>query len=406
MFDFKARHIIEALRSGIPSRVVGEYFSEARPAMMKNISQRLEAVRETGKSDGMIFTGHYGEGKTHLLNTVFSMASSSNMVVSFLPLGKETPLDKLHLLYPKIIANTFLPGAVQPGYRMILESMTPNSAPAGELMAYAAKELETDKLYYLLRALLGTQDEDEYNAFMSDLEGDFVTNAAVKKSYKSITGTTVKFNQNFSKTKHTMDYFRFTSHMFKTLGYDGWVILLDEAELIGRLGKKSRMKTYSTMQKFLSPEPGFDGMFTLFSFSASYVEDVIDKRDEVTNIREVFADDEQECAKALSTVNAITHAPELLPLTRDEIRKTLLSIRDFHGKAYQWNPDISEETIYRATEGGGFLLRTRIRAALEFLDQLYKYGEAGQTKITELGKEILEEQDTVDLEWILGENRE
>jgi len=37
VFDFNARHVIEALRSGVPSRAVGEYFSEARPAMLKKI---------------------------------------------------------------------------------------------------------------------------------------------------------------------------------------------------------------------------------------------------------------------------------------------------------------------------------------------------------------------------------
>ena len=31
MSDFNARHVIEALRSGVPSRAVGEYSSEARP---------------------------------------------------------------------------------------------------------------------------------------------------------------------------------------------------------------------------------------------------------------------------------------------------------------------------------------------------------------------------------------
>ena len=38
MYDKEARHIIEALRSGIPSRAVGQYFSEARPRIMKEIS--------------------------------------------------------------------------------------------------------------------------------------------------------------------------------------------------------------------------------------------------------------------------------------------------------------------------------------------------------------------------------
>ena len=76
MYDFEARHIIEALRSGIPSRAVGQYFSEARPKIMKEISDRLDMASEQGKSCGMVISGKYGEGKTHLLNTVFTLAHS------------------------------------------------------------------------------------------------------------------------------------------------------------------------------------------------------------------------------------------------------------------------------------------------------------------------------------------
>ena len=400
-FNFKARQIIEALRSGIPSRTVGEYFSEARPKIMAQISGKLETVRETGRSDGMIFTGRYGEGKTHLLNTVFNMGSDSNMVVSLLPLGKETPLDKLHILLPKLIANTYLPGAMQPGFRYKIEELTPNSSAANELLAYSARELETDKLYYLLRALLGTQDEEDKNAFLADLEGDFVSNSLIRKGYRSVTGVTAKFNQNFSKTKHSMDYIRFFAHMFRTLGYDGWVILFDEAELIGRYGKKARAKSYAMMHRFLSPSAELESVFTMFSFSASFVEDVIDKRDEFTNVRETFAESPEEKKASESSLNAIIHAPELLPLTRDEIRQVLLSIQEFHGLAYDWHPDISEETLYQATQSGGYLLRTKIRAAIELLDQLYQYGEAGKTRITELGKEILDEQEVPDLSEII-----
>ena len=98
MFDMEARRVIEALRSGIPSRAVGQYFSEARPQLMKEISGRLDRVSESGRPDGMVISGKYGEGKTHLLNTVFHLAHSGNMVVSYLSLGKVTPMDKLYLL--------------------------------------------------------------------------------------------------------------------------------------------------------------------------------------------------------------------------------------------------------------------------------------------------------------------
>ena len=115
MADYEAMHVIEALRSGVPSRAVGAYFSEARPAMLNRIRSRMEAAEATGQADGMIFRGSYGEGKTHMLNTVFSMAAEQNMIVSYVSLGKETPMDKLHLLYARIIANTYLPGKKQPG---------------------------------------------------------------------------------------------------------------------------------------------------------------------------------------------------------------------------------------------------------------------------------------------------
>ena len=106
MSDFNALHVIEALRSGVPSRAVGEYFSEARPGMLRKINDRMNTVRETGRSDGMLFTGRYGEGKTHLLGTAYNMAFSANMVVSCVSLGKETPIDKPYLLYQKLAANT------------------------------------------------------------------------------------------------------------------------------------------------------------------------------------------------------------------------------------------------------------------------------------------------------------
>ena len=361
--DFNACRVIEALRSGVPSRAAGEYFSEARPAMMQKIQSRLEQVHETGHSDGMIFTGRYGEGKTHLLGTVFGMAFAHNMVVSYVSLGKETPVDRPYLLFPKIIANTYLPGAAQPGFRPKLEDLTQGSSISGELLAYAAKELETDKLYFLLKAFLGTQEEEERYAFLADLEGDFTTGQVIKRSYRRITGTAAKFNQNFSKTKHGFDYFYFTSHLFKTLGYGGWVLLFDEAELLGGMGKKTRAKSYVQLQRFLKPSPKLESVFSLFAFSSSYAEDVIDAKKEFENVEAVFSEDRESLSAAKSVLNGILNAPELMPLTREETLQVLLSIQDFHGRAYGWKPEVSANTIYQVTESGGYLLRTRIRSA-------------------------------------------
>lgn len=397
MADFDAMHVIEALRSGVPSRTVGAYFSEARPGILNRIRGRMEAVRETGRPDAMVFRGNYGEGKTHMLNTVFSIAAEENMAVSYVSLGKETPMDKLHLLYARIMANTFLPGKEQPGFDTLLEEMTPGSGIAGELQAFTASETETNKIYYLLRAMWGTQDEEEKMQFLGDLKGDFVSNALVKKVYRRVSGKPAQFNQNFTKTKHCMDYFAFMSTLFRRAGMAGWVILFDEAELIGRMGKKARAKSYREMQRFLQPDGKLEGVFSLFAFSTSFTEDVIDKKHEFDNADAIFAEEPDALKAAKATLNTVINAPELLQLTREETLQVLASIQEFHGLAYDWNPSLSPETLYASTEGGGYLLRTRIRAAIELLDQLNQYGEAGKLKITELGRESFEEDDVPEL---------
>ena len=388
MFDFEARHVIEALRSGIPSRAVGQYFSEARPGIMKEISGHLDETCETGKSKGMIIAGKYGEGKTHLLNTVFSMAHSNNMVVSYLSLSKETPFDKLYLVYQKLVNNTFLPKRVQPGFTQILEKMTPGSPAANELLLYAAKHLETDKLYYLLRAYLNTEDLDEKFMLQADLEGDFIANVLLKQIYRRIYNERVKYNVNFSKTKHCGDYFSFLSRLFRLMGYNGWVILIDETELIGRLSKKARLNAYRNMAQFLLPDERLEGIYTLFALGASYTEDVIETKHDYENLEEIYPEQQEPIRTVL---NLITRAQQLAPLTDSEIREVLKKIQVFHGRAYDWNPNISMGTILAATQSGGYLLRTKLRAAIELLDQLYQYGEAGKTRINELGQETFEE---------------
>lgn len=397
MADFQAMHIIEALRSGVPSRAVGAYFSDARPGMLNRIRTRMEAVRNTGRSEGMVFRGNYGEGKTHMMNTVFSMASDANMVVSYVSLGKETPMHAQHLLYAKLIANTYLPGTQQPGFRQKLEEIAPGSGAAGELLAYTATGLQTNKIYHVLKAMWGTQDEEEREQFLADLEGDFVSVAQVKRVFRRVTGKPAQFNQNFTKTKHCGDYFAFMSTLFRRIGYSGWVILFDEAELIGRLGKKARAKAYHAMQGFLQPPAELEAVFSLFAFSSSFTEEVIDKKHEFDNAEEIFADDPSALKNVKSVLNDVINSQELASLSKAEILRVLDSIQMFHGMAYDWEPRIGAEAIYDATEGAGYLLRTRIRAAIELLDQLYQYGEAGKIRITELGKESFEEDVTPEL---------
>ena len=178
------------------------------------------------------------------------------------------------------------------------------------------------------------------------------------------------------------------SHLFLQRGYHGWVILIDETELMGRLGKKARLNAYRNIAHFLLPAERLEAVFSIFALSASYVEDVIEAKHEYENLAMVYPE-EQEPAKTV--MDLLVKAPQLLPLTKDEIQEILRKIQDFHGRAYEWTPNLSVDSLEAATQSGGYLLRTKIRAAIEFLDQLYQYGKAGKTTINELGEETFTE---------------
>lgn len=196
-----------------------------------------------------------------------------------------------------------------------------------------------------------------------------------------------------------MDYLAMLSHLFRQLGYNGWVVLIDETELIGRLGKKARLTAYKNMASFLFPAQysRLESTFTMFAMGASFVEDVIETKHDFENMATVYVD-RSEREPIEKVLNHIIAAPQLQPLNQDEILGVLKQVQDFHGRAYGWESQLDVREVLKATETRGYLLRTRIRAAVELLDQLYQYGQAGNIQINDLGEPHYWEDDLPSLD--------
>jgi len=382
--DFEARKVIEALRSGIPSRTIGGYFGAARAELLAEMSEWLDAQAGGGK----IITGNYGEGKTHLLNTVFCMAQNKNMAVSMVSLSRETPFNNLCLIYKKVAQNTYLPGRSQPGFCHLLDQLSPGNMT--ELQLYGAKSLQTDKLYFLLKAYCNTDNPEIRFALQTDLQGDFVAISKLRKIYKDIFAEKITFSTSFVKTKHVWDYFQLLNRLFALSGLRGWIILFDEAEHIGRLGRKSRFGAYSNMAKFLSSD--VNSALSLFTMTNNYATQVIDGKDERRYLSEAEGFDKVARDVIEDTLSRIENAPELSPLTRDEFLKILLKIIDFHARAFDWRPDVDTVELCEMAWSRGYYLRTKIRAVIEHLDQLFQYGDAGVITAGDLEQETYNEE--------------
>ena len=86
---------IEALRAGVPNRDAVQALGSSQPLVEEKFQQTLAAVREgfaEGVSpEGIMFSGDFGSGKSHLLEYLRHVALENNFVCSKVVVSKETP---------------------------------------------------------------------------------------------------------------------------------------------------------------------------------------------------------------------------------------------------------------------------------------------------------------------------
>ncbi len=116
---------------------------------------------------------------------------------------------------------------------------------------------------------------------------------------------------------------------------------------------------------------------------------MIEAKHEYESVKEVCS--EGDAKPLLDVLGAIRNAPQLAPLTTEEINEVLIKLIRFHGRAYNWEPKVTVAQMIK-TSITVDLLRTKIRSSIEYLDQLYQYGNVGQSIVRSLDKERFEEE--------------
>lgn len=390
---FKAKQVIEYLRSGISSRYLSSIFSYGREAALERVGRELKRVQAEGSVISLVVKGNFGNGKTHFLNIIFRQAEEMNFAVSFVPLSRETPFDRLERLYRRAVAGLFLPGYDQPGLAPLLEGLEPESAEAQDILGYAGRNLHP-RLEAVLRNYLVGGDAYNRHILLSDLAGDFVPNAQLKSINRLNFGKSL-FLQRFTVKENVFDYFRFLAYLIRARGYAGWVILFDEFEQLMHLGVTARANAYLNAARFISPSYGLTAAYTVFAASSNLWSELIWKQKnsdyevvpqklaakgrehEVPTVREVFG-------------YFLRDNLFLDTLSVFDTRRLLQAVRDHHAQAYAWPAPVDLEPV-TGNLAGDRPLRTAIRAVVEYLDLQYLYGERPEIKV-EMPEEILPEE--------------
>ena len=399
----RSRRIIENLRSGVPSPSVASDFPMGREALLERVQNGLREAAG-GHPQGLAIQANYGEGKTHLLHAIWNLAEQHNCVVSFVCLSKETTLDKLDKFYAKTVANTYVPGSTQPGLDRLLSSFPPGKGPTERLLEWVEKNLHPKLAVVLSNRLEGglSLSEDALYKLDQDLAGIPIGMADLKAIHRLIHGRALQLSTPFRVKTDMFDYFLFLERMIIEAGYAAWVILLDEAELIGSLGRGGRAASYAMLARLFGLDEGLgtkrlERTYTVLAVASNFLSEVLSVRDEASAAPAWLEarGRVEEAVLARRGIEILYGAEPLRPLSRDELQRVMEQIVTAHEVAYGWNAGLSGSELLQKVSSvqanQDARLRTLIRTAIQWLDLRLQYGTDPALEIRTLAETLYDE---------------
>jgi len=385
-----ARAVIEALRAGIASTAVSEIFASSQGRILNAFGKLLDQQR-----GALAIEGGYGQGKTHLLKHLASLARRRGCVVSLLPLSKETPFNHWWHVYAAAIQQATTPDGSSLEARLRHHRWTDD--PIQQLHDFAQAHLHP-RLSALLAAYYQASDPEVQFLLAGDLLGQPLTNAAIAGAYRAATGERVKLPP--ARLQQTgLDYFRLMARLFELSGYTGWVVLFDEFELVCKLGTHARGRAYANLSTFLRSRPlsGLERVIAVVTLIDQMTSEyLVGGKEDITRVAAHFkgrgmpdlAADAERAVKWL-----VQSKKSLSPLSSAEVDGVLDRIAALHELAYGWQRP--EGRFYVPQLSAAERMRTRVRFCVESLDLARLYDEAPQVETREARLDTLREDEAL-----------
>lgn len=379
----QARHVIETLRAGVPSPEVSSVLMQGQARLLARSRQDLLRVAE-GHGASLIIRGQYGEGKSHLLSAIENLAKADNFAVSRVVISKETPFNRINKVYEAVAHAVRAKNLPRDGFEDIVLRLRPGTGLTDDVLNYTEKHLHK-KIYYVFRNYLKEGDPLKRAQLYDDLAGAAMTMADLRAIHRGNFHEAMPVPRRFLIQQDTVDYFRFLSFLLRRAGYRGWVILFDELELLSKLGIGSRAQAYVNLATLLGarPHPPLEGAYTVLALASPFVPDILQAggRNDLAKISEWLADSRRNRASdvpwAKASMQSLVERSEPLDLlTEQDIGAILAHLEELHSLAYGWEASMDKDFVRaKALVQPSNPTRTTIRAALEYLDLFYQYGE-------------------------------
>jgi hypothetical protein len=373
----QARVIIEGLRSGIPYRETADTMTVGRQDNLRSLASLMETVAagRRPKTFGQIVRAQYGEGKTHLLHAMASQAWDANWVVSLVSLSKESPLDRLDHLYPKIAQNLMRPGSRVAGLQPLV-----TEALQASLFLSESRTLSLSDRTRLVLDNLARQDAG-FEDLVGDLEGNFLTAVELKRIHRENFSKSIQLPA--SRVKDEVPYyFLLADWLIQRAGYQGWLILFDEVELMGKFGRGGRARSYGNLGRFLAGMG--ERTVSVWAVAGNFQKDVLIDRGDVERAPEWLMrrpQDVNSVAWARLALDELSSARPLEPPSAVAVKELIGQVFRLHQEAYGWTAEMDESAFWERVRSQlpstDAKLRTWVRLSLALLDNALLYGADG-----------------------------
>jgi hypothetical protein len=373
---------IEALRAGVPNRdVVREL-----PPVQADVEDRFDALLEvTGLSEedqkplpGLLLEGDFGTGKSHWLEYFRHLALDANFICSTVVLNKETPLYDLNKVYRACVEAAVAPDRTGPALAEIVSTYRPDSAPRyREFVEWINRTPGLDARYGATLALLAQgMDEQWQQKIILEWTGDPMKVVELREALQAAGAGSLRVGKAEKTTP--LQRYEFLTRFFRSAGYSGWVVLLDEAEMISKYSLRQRGKAYAHLAQLLGLQKGaaVPGLAAVFTITKDYAGEVLyGKKNDKDNIPAKLTGtrDEEVIGLAEIGMKAISsRGTELRPPSADQVQEVYSRVWSLYTRAYDWSaPDISN----RREHSQRTAMRQHIRSWINTWDlrRLYDY---------------------------------
>ena len=383
------RIALEALRNGVPNREAVRILGCNQPQVETRFDEMLINASDVdsppANSLGMLVSGDFGTGKSHLLTHLEHQALSTGFVCSKVAISKETPLYDLGKVFKSAVDNGRMPDH---SGRLIEElglALKPDSQAYATFFEWANKAASESLLSQMFPASLLVHERSGDLELDVDIEyfwaGEPIRVPRIKDGLRQI-GQLQSYSFRAPKRSElSPQRLRFFIELIKAVGYKGWVVLLDEVELIGSYSLLQRGRSYAELTRWMgqASAEAYPGLVVVGTVTDDFATAVIGmggrKDRDYVGQRLRARNDDDIAARAETGMRLIEQGAIPLNQPSDaDVNATVEKLREIYSVAYGWDAPASQVKAGGVQEQGR--MRYKVRAAINEWDLLRLYPEA------------------------------